>query len=112
MRPERALVWGLLAGLLAGCATGTPAPATSWLRRFQQLDIPTGPDVVNMEVVLLERPVGDSYLDHELWQTADEQVVPLERKAVLEENGFRVGQIGGQTPVGLQALLTSERSCV
>src|SRR5207302_21931 len=72
---------------------------------------PVGPDVVQIEMVLLERPLNDRYINDELWQAADEQVVPLESKAVLEENGFRVGQIGGLTPAGLQTLLTSEQSC-
>jgi hypothetical protein len=43
---------------------------------------------------------------------ADEQAVPMEAKAVLDDNGLRVGQVGGITPPELQALLTSERSCV
>jgi hypothetical protein len=37
--------------------------------------------------------------------------VDLERKSLLEDNGFRVGQVGGITPEGLQSLLTSDRSC-
>ena len=112
MRPGRALIWALLAGLLTGCAWGAPARSTTWLRPLQPFEGPAGADIIQMEVVLLERPIGDSYINHELWRMADEQVVPLERKAALEENGFRVGQIGGLTPVGLQNLLTSERSCV
>src|SRR5207245_195718 len=48
----------------------------------------------------------------ELWLVADEQAIPFEQKAILEENGFRVGQIGGTTPAGLQSLLTSEKTCV
>lgn len=109
MRPQ-ALIWGVLAGLLAGCATGSATHPASWFTRFRALQIPAGADVIQMEVVLLERPIGDSYINQEVWQLADEQVVPLEHKAILEENGFRVGQIGGVTPPGLQNLLTSERS--
>src|SRR5262249_22039691 len=30
---------------------------------------------------------------------------------LLEQNGFRVGQIGGVTPAGLQALIQSKQSC-
>src|SRR5262249_29602427 len=33
-------------------------------------------------------------------------------KAVLDDNGFRVGQIIGPLPAGLQTLLTSDRFCV
>jgi hypothetical protein len=65
-----------------------------------------------MDVALLERPVGDAYLDHDVWTVADEQVVPPERRALLEDNGFRLGQIGGQPPAGLQNLLTSDRTCI
>jgi hypothetical protein len=41
----------------------------------------------------------------------DEQVVPLERKAVLQTNGFQVGQLSGLIPQEFQDLLRSERSC-
>jgi hypothetical protein len=58
------------------------------------------------------RPVGDPYINQELWAHADEQAVALDRKAVLEENGFRVCQVGGLAPAGLQMLLTSEKSCI
>jgi hypothetical protein len=112
MHQGRALIWVLLAGLLVGCASGAPERSTSWLGRFRSFQLPAGPDVIQMEVVLLERPIGDPYINQEVWQLADEQIVPLERKALLGENGLRVGQLGGQMPVGLLSLLTSERSCV
>jgi hypothetical protein len=65
-----------------------------------------------MDVALIERPIGDPFINREIWLIADEQTIPFERKSVLEENGFRVGLIGGTTPAGLQALLTSEKTCV
>jgi hypothetical protein len=65
-----------------------------------------------MDVAILEGPVGDPTLNQTIWTLADEQAVPMEAKAVLDDNGFRVGQVGGITPPELQALLTSERSCV
>jgi hypothetical protein len=79
---------------------------------MQQLGFqtPIGPDVVQVELVLLERPLNDRYINDELWRQADEQVVPLENKALLEENGFRVGQLGGLTPGELQTLLTTRGS--
>jgi hypothetical protein len=112
MRQGRVLLWWLLAVLLGGCAHGLPARSTSWFDRLKSLPVPTGPDVIHIDVVLLERPINDSYINQEVWMAADEQAIPLERKAVLEENGFRIGQIGGATPAELQSLLTSERSCV
>ncbi len=108
----RTLILGLLTGLLVGCATGKPAFTTSWLDSWRPFHGPTGSDVVQMDVAFLERPVGDPIINKELWILADEQAIPLERKAELEENGFRVGQLGGIKPAALQNLLTSERSCI
>lgn len=113
MRPNLwALAPGLLCVLLAGCLSHETAHKAAWLERLRPFQGPDVADVVVMDVALLERPVGDHYLNADLWDLADEQVVPLEQKSLLEENGFRVGQVGGITPPGLQALLTSERSCV
>lgn len=71
---------------------------------------PTGANVVQLEVALLERPIGDDFINRGLWDMADEQGVSLERRAALEDNGLRVCQIGGMAPSGLQAILTSPRS--
>src|SRR5262249_31000495 len=112
MRHGQARLLGLLTALLAGCATGKVPHAVTWLDHLRPFQGPTGPDVVSMQVALIERPVGDPYLNHELWAGADEQAIPLERKVVLEDNGLRVGQIGGIAPAKLLALLTSEKSCI
>lgn len=102
----------LLAALALGCVrTSEVARSTSWLSPFRPTPL-AGADVVLMDVALLERPVGDRYINQDLWTVADEQIVALDRKAVLEDNGLQVGQLGGMPPAGLQALLTSERSCV
>lgn len=111
MRHWQAILLGLLASMLLGCVSNRTARPTSWLDRFLQPAGPVGPDTIQMDVALIEKPFGDSYLNRDLWNDADEQIIPLESKAVLEDNGFRIGQIGGITPVGLQLLLTSERSC-
>src|SRR5262245_20577897 len=112
MRHGPALLLGLCFCLLVGCTTAQPIMrTTTWLERFLTPAGPTGPDTVQMDVALLERPLGDAYVNNELWNSADEQVVALESKALVEDNGFRIGQIGGITPAGLQMLLTSEKSC-
>lgn len=112
MRQGSALLLGLWSCLLLGCTTGQPMMRTStWLERFLTPAGPTGPDTIQMDVALIERPLGDPYINGELWNSADEQVVALESKALIEDNGYRVGQIGGITPAGLQTLLTSEKSC-
>jgi hypothetical protein len=64
-----------------------------------------------MEVALIERPVGDPYLGQELWDGVDEQVIPLDRKYAVADNGFRIGLIAGAGPARFRELLTSERSC-
>jgi hypothetical protein len=109
MRRWPGLVLVLFAGWLPGCVTGRPSPDSlaEHARPFQGV---TGSDVVLLEVALLERPLGDAVIDRALWDLADEQVVTPERKAVLEDNGFRVGQVGGIPPTELQELLTTERS--
>jgi hypothetical protein len=112
MRQQRALLLGLLTSLLAGCAAEETAQPTGWLGRLRPFQGPTGPDVVHLQVALLECSVGDRYINEDMWSLADEQqVVDLERKGILEDNGWRVGQLGGITPPRLQELLLSERSC-
>jgi hypothetical protein len=111
MRHWQAPILGLLMCAILGCTAAPTIHTSAWLERILQPAGPTGPDVVQMDVALVERPLGDAYLNVDLWTDADEQVVALESKAIVEDNGFRIGQIGGMTPVVLQTLLTSEKSC-
>lgn len=104
----RGLIFGLLTGFLAGCAS-EPVRSTAWLDRFRN-GAASGPDIIQMDVVLIERPLGDKYLNQGIWDAADE-LIALESKSALESNGFRIGQIGGMTPTDLQELLSSPRSC-
>jgi hypothetical protein len=94
----------------AGCTTDGRSHSTAWYTTLPGFRGPTGPDVVQLEWGLIERPVGDRYLNEELWALANEQVVPLERKDTLENNGLRIGQVGGLLPAEFQELLRSERS--
>jgi hypothetical protein len=113
MRGPLALVLALLLGMAAGCASVERARAPAWLPRLNPFQGPVGSDVVHMEVALLERPLGDPYINEELWQLADERVISPERRAAMDGSGFRVGQVSGlMTPPGLLSLLTSKRSCV
>lgn len=111
MRHWRGLLLGLLTASVIGCTSGQTIHTTSWLDRFRWGAVPTGPDVVQMDVAVVERPVGDRVLNDKLWALADEQIMEPERRAQLEDNGFRIGQLGGMAPPELQDLLTSERSC-
>ena len=67
-------------------------------------------EVVYLDVAVLERPCGDTYLDQEVWESGDEQGVELELKPLLEDNGLRVCTFG-LLPDRLQALLASPRFC-
>jgi hypothetical protein len=68
-------------------------------------------DTIPVEIAIVRQPLGEPLLDHELWREADEQVVPLEMRGLLEANGFRCGTISGAAPPALQRLLSSPRSC-
>src|SRR2546422_2803409 len=96
---------------LGGCAVFETGHSTSWLKRSRPAAAPLPPDIVQMDLPMIERPVGDRYLNQELWANTDEQIVGPEYKAAVDDNGFRVGQIIGIPPGRLQALLTSPRSC-
>jgi hypothetical protein len=111
MRWGQGLLLALLAVCLAGCAIGEPGRAGSWTGRLRPFHGPAGSNVVQIDTFLVERPIGDRYLNEGLWSLADEQVVPLELKPVLEDNGLRIGVVAGLIPSELRELLTSERNC-
>jgi hypothetical protein len=98
---------------VAGCAVlPEPARQASWLKHPFAPGAAMDSQIVQLEVALLERPVGDAFLTQELWQHTDQMVVALDRRTAVEDNGFRVGQIVGMTPGKLQELLKSERYCI
>jgi hypothetical protein len=104
------LVWLANVG---GCAVlPDPVRTSSLLMRHRALSAGSDSQVVQLDVALLERPLGDSFLNQELWQHTDEMIVDMDRKAAVEDNGFRVGQIVGMTPGKLHDLLTSPRYCI
>jgi hypothetical protein len=96
--------------ILAGCA-GPESGHTSFVNPPAGTPF-LGKDIVQIDVALLELPVGDPFINHELWNNTDEQIVDLDHKAGVDDNGFRIGQIIGITPGHLQGLLTSKRSCI
>jgi hypothetical protein len=108
----------LAAGALGGCFSGNKDRSTARSSGPPMAGL-VGEDVVYVDVAVVERTLGDAFLNQQLWNEADEEVVhvesepavSLERKRALEKNGFRVGQIGGMLPSKLHDLLTSERSC-
>ncbi len=79
---------------------------------------PTGNDIVQMDIALIERPADDPFINEQVWTQVDEQGIRvdgaqnLEQKALLARNGFRVGQLFGAPPAELCRLVASERNCV
>ena len=110
MHSSRVLFAALVVLSVVGCTTERRARSAAWFASLPGFRGPTGPDVVQIEWALIERPVGDRYLNEGLWALANEQVVPLEHKIVLEDNGLRIAQVGGLLPAEFQELLRSERS--
>src|SRR5262245_46816405 len=102
--------WALLPILsccLAGClATSGDQGPHAWTTRLRP---ELASDVAVIEFTLVERELGDPFLNRDLWKHTDEMFVDLEKKAALDDNGFRIGQVVGMTPVELHDLLKSER---
>lgn len=98
----------LLLMLGTGCVLPERGPRTPWLSR---LCSPDDNHCAVLEVALIERPVGDTYLNRGIWEHADELVLDLDRRSTLDENGLRVGLLVGAPPEEFQELLLSKRSC-
>ena len=107
MRHGCVLFVGLFFG---GCVL--ESPTTGLWNRIHPFQGLTGADVIQLDVAVLEAPIADPILNQDLWKLADELELTPETQTLLEKNGLRIGQIGGIAPEELQALLTSERSCV
>jgi hypothetical protein len=108
MRLARAAAIALLAGV-SGCLPGRHGDDSSLMSR--RLPEGSSAEIVRIDVAVIERPASDHYLNRGLWALADEQAVDLEHKPALDDNGFRVGLIGGLLPADLLTLLSSDRSC-
>jgi hypothetical protein len=78
--------------------------------QFRPVDLPLTGDVVALDIAPLELPITDSATLSAVWAAADEQIVPADFRGRLEDNGLRVGVIGGIPPAEFLNLLTSERT--
>ena len=101
---------GLLAlALLAGCMSEDGLPSAPWQASYRMDD---EADRVLLDVSLIQAPLADPFLDHQVWSSADEMLFPLDKRELLDANGFRMGLLVGSPPEGITSLLQSERTCV
>ena len=99
----------ILLWALSGCNWTEHVEPSAWMRRFQSQAI--SPDHALIEVALIERPLGDDYINQSVWLHTDELIIDLERRGALDDNGLRVGQLVGSPPNDFQQLLLDKRCC-
>jgi len=108
----RAIWLGILICSTAGCLNDRPAKSTSLIDRVRGMGGPTGPDAVFIEYALIERPAGSAGINREAWANVDEQVLASDKRALLSENGLRVGIVGGLLPSEIEAMIANPKSAI
>jgi hypothetical protein len=93
-------VWWLIALTLAGCSPVKPPAGKSLLAPAAM-----SPDSAVLEVFFIRCPMGDANVNATLWEQVDEQAIPNGTRLQLARNGFRVGLVGAQVPLGVSRLL-------
>ncbi len=93
----------------SGCLTRAEQPSLASVARslapVQQVE------GIQLESIILERPIGDRFLDRELWDSTLPVGSP-EMQVLLSENGLRVGVLAGSLPPRFQALLESDAEAI
>lgn len=93
-------------GAVSGCALfEKPLRITrNETRRLPSIRLP--PDAVQLDVVFVERPLGDPLLGTDLWQHADQvAALDISTRAAMRHSGFRAGVVASRPPLALQQLL-------
>lgn len=101
----RAWLTIVLCGACTGCFDRAGRPSAESVVRSLAPVVPV--EGVYLESVILERPLGDPFLDRDLWNG----VAPVgtqEGRALQAENGLRAGVLSGNPPPQFQKLLESE----
>jgi hypothetical protein len=104
---RQALVALVLIVMAGGCFGRKTSRDSRWMDQFRQGGGPNGPHAVFVDYALIQKPRSDLKLSEEIWPEADEQVLAVEQRALLEANGFRVGRFGQVLPAALQAMLSN-----
>jgi hypothetical protein len=105
---RRCLLQGALLSVtgLAGCAL-FDKPVSALKNSALKLPlIGLPPDAIQLDVVYVERPAGDTLLGPELWRHVDQiGSIEPEQRTLLRKNGFRVGVVASNPPLPLQRML-------
>src|SRR5262245_33415372 len=103
-------VFVLCAAAAVGClSTRTDRqPTTSVARSLAPY---TSAEGITLQSILLERPVGDRFLDGDLWQ-GTLPVGSQETRVLLSENGLHAAILAGNMPQQFQDLLQSETEAI
>src|SRR5262249_45946082 len=64
----------------AGCLTDPPSHAINWIDALGASQTAPAPDLVVMDVALLEAVPGDDFLTSSVWSQVDEQVVAVNHR--------------------------------
>lgn len=100
----------LLAGIVSGCAllerrSSSSSDLEEKASALLKTPSPTA-DAIQLDVLFVERPVGDPTLGSGLWSRLDQvSTLPASTLASLERNGFRFGVAPSDPPQTLQAAL-------
>ena len=106
---RRAWLTIVLCAASAGCFDRPARPPVESVVRSLAPVVPV--EGVYLESVILERPLGDRFLDRDLWN-AVEPVGSQEVRTLLSENGLRAGVLSGNPPPLFQKLLDSETEAI
>jgi len=99
----------ILFASLPGCLWPGQGEPSNWMKQFKNQVL--SPDHALIEFAMIEQPRGDDYINEHLWKHAAELIFTPEKRGMLDDNGFRVGQLVGSPPHDLQQLLLSPRAC-
>jgi hypothetical protein len=109
-RPRRSvlllLCWGYCALNLAGCELFSQSSAKLANVEAGLPSLPIPPDSMQLEILFVERPVGDRLMGDPLWKEVDTNLnMEPEEQRDLARNGFLIGVAGAHPPAALQQLL-------
>lgn len=114
MSPPRAVIGSAAAALMIGGLLGLAGcnPHRDQLRPealFGRFGCQSGqiiePRKCMLRVAIVNRPFRDPSINDVVWRVADEQAIAPEARRALEVNGLRIGQITGELPPELEAVL-------